>query len=118
MITLARPDYIVTNERGSLQELYCKNCGAQIGGLNEINAFVRYRNYVELKLLFDDGSHHVTNICAGCVDAVVSDAERMQALHDADIAQMHLDNRALYHSYVDRINPRCIAMDDKQRGIA
>lgn len=114
---LARPAYIVTNDRGAITEIYCKSCGTQIAHMENLRLKL-HDNYVEMKLRFDDNSFHVTNICAGCMDAVASDPANLQALHDADIDQMSAElNSDALEFYKARQNPRCVAADLKQRGL-
>lgn len=115
MLNLARTNYVTTDERGAVVEMFCKNCGTQIG-LVIGDRFSRLENYAELKLRFSDGTFHVTNICAGCIEPVTADPARMQAIHDADIDYMAL-SMPIVEIYKNRSDPRCVGVDTKQRGI-
>ena len=118
---IKKKNYVVANERGAVVELFCKNCGIPIGGLEvaekENKKFERHGNYAEIKMRFSDGTFHVTNICTGCIAEVTGDPDLMQQIHDADIEQLALNHPTLQELYSTRTDPRCVGLDTKQRGM-
>lgn len=116
MKQLARSDYVETDYRGRMVALYCKCCGVRIGKEYRRGGFVRHTNYAELKLRFEDGSHHVTNCCKLCADIAINDPELMEAMHDADINVMVQDVPAMAGQWW-RGKPMCVWVDKKRMGI-
>lgn len=92
---LERKDFVVTDTRGRMTELYCKVCGEQIGGLNARSKFYRFKNYAEVMFTFVDDSKHVTNCCTDCVYDINDSSRLMKLMHDADIDYMAQDNPAM-----------------------
>jgi hypothetical protein len=81
---LKRPDYYRPGQ------VLCKRCGIEIAGMvgeGRKMRFVYHGLYREVKMLMDDGSRHVTNVCSKCAVGV-DDVALLQALHDADMLQM------------------------------
>jgi hypothetical protein len=85
---------------GEMISLSCKLCGSVIAEKleqtlrfetdrmgNKIKVvareFVRYPIYTEMRILFDDGSDHVTHGCANCM-TVTLPTEVLDELHRAD----------------------------------
>lgn len=96
---LKRPDFVTYDAEGQLDRIYCKICGAEIAGnvtrpkgsgpQNNImvQRFIRFPNYAEIKMLFDDGvSTHVTNGCKDCLSARM-DKSLLLELYLADCAE-------------------------------
>jgi hypothetical protein len=71
-------------DNGELRTLYCKLCGVVIGENQQrtigfrtlpngqkvervLEGFLRNHLYMEIKIVFDDGSAHVTNGCKNCL---------------------------------------------------
>lgn len=86
---------------GGIEEILCKVCGTVIAGNTELvthrgpdragniieqrtRQFIRFQNYAELKMLFRDGSHHVTNGCTNCLSEGL-DPWQMRELLRADV---------------------------------
>lgn len=94
---LKRPDFVTYDADGSLNRVYCKMCGVEIAGLVErpkgsgpknsimVTKFIRFPNYAEIKMEFDDGSFHVTNGCNVCLHEELS-ANDLLDLYLADCA--------------------------------
>jgi|SRR4249919_4089527 hypothetical protein len=103
MTFLKRPNYITYGDNYEIAEIFCKICGAAIGGLTskmigrrldpatkkwietEEVRFRRFGNYAELKIEFEDGSAHVTNGCSKCMHENLT-PEELDALHQADLS--------------------------------
>lgn len=120
-ISLARRQFVVTDRKGGMTELYCKNCGTQIAGVMYTKKFpggkfTRMKNFAEMKMRFDDNSFHITVLCTGCIDAVAGNKLRMQAMYDADIEAMNMSDE-LADVYAHRKNPKCVKVDKTQQGL-
>lgn len=97
-----RPNFMVLTPIGELQELFCKVCGSAIGKTTEIvqgkrydksrnqwiethrEMFRRLPNYIEAKILFEDGSMHVTHGCPDCLHENM-EKDLLQAIYEADM---------------------------------
>lgn len=104
---LAREDY-VTLEHGVVVEVRCKLCGVHIAGRQFEDAGLRTikgrtvaiqrpvfkvtNQYREGYIEFEDGSVHVTPICAGCAPKL-ADADTAAAVYAADVAQWAREGR-------------------------
>lgn len=87
MIQLARPNFIERSSGGGITGIYCKLCGMQIAHPFN-NRIVYSQQYMEIKLQFEDGSFHVTNLCKVCAADIGDHPDKMEALYEADIAEM------------------------------
>lgn len=95
---LKRPDFVTYNAEGSLDRIYCKVCGEEIAGLVDrpkgsgvknavlVSRFIRFPNYAEIKMIFDDISYHVTNGCKTCLHEGMP-LETLLELYKADCAE-------------------------------
>lgn len=115
MEKLARPDYVVLDDRGRMIELYCKVCGQQIGGIVRLK-FTRFKNYAEVKFTFDDKSNHVTNLCVDCVYDVNDSPRLMKLIHNADLDIMAQDNPAFLEEK-RRKRPRVTGLNADRSGL-
>ncbi len=105
-VILKRPDYVVFDTDGSIKELFCKVCGTSIAGMRNtvkgrhfdkttgtwiqesVTRFQRSNLYAEMKIEFMDGSGHVTNGCATCLNKISTrghEDEVLLALLNADM---------------------------------
>lgn len=89
-----------------IEQVNCKICGNQMSGLVEtdrnqrvefINGekvifrhllHMRFPLYNEIKILFEDGSDHVTHVCVECVKKGLS-IDQLKFLCIADLAQFY-----------------------------
>lgn len=95
--TVHKRDFVTYSPEGSVTELYCKVCGVKIAGMAlrsgpHINSipqwkFSRNNFYAEIKIAFDDGSHHVTNGCKNCLSSNM-DPELLAELFDVDMEDL------------------------------
>jgi hypothetical protein len=101
-MTIKRPQYVVFNDFGQIESMFCKLCGSEIGSIKDltqgrrfdkstktwieerIRQFRRNSNYAEMKIEFDDGSCHVTNGCRRCMQSSL-DSDALNELHNADL---------------------------------
>lgn len=105
MSRISRKDYS-HYERGKLTVLYCKVCGEAIARLGErfvdtspgpagkiiekyTESFVRGPNYIEAKMVFNDGSGHITHGCTKCLSED-TDLETLRDMYVADLEHMGL----------------------------
>lgn len=118
-------------EKGKQVELRCKLCGAVIAGLTNrlvkrdltrdgrvveqfVEKFQHFHNYVEVKIVFNDGSAHVTNGCSGCLNEGMPLAV-LKELYVADV--MAVDGEGYRESDLVREPQGIIAISRDQRGI-
>lgn len=93
---LLRPNFVTYSDDGRLKELFCKICGSQIAGEQEVRRdtntivvkWARFSNYAEIKMACADGSAHVTNGCAKCLKSPLSN-EMMAELLAADLVEQN-----------------------------
>lgn len=81
---LLKPDYFRPGQ------VLCKSCGVEIAGVVGVGRrahFENHPNYRELKILFDDGSMHVTNCCSTCLPKL-DNPTTLDKLHLADLHYM------------------------------
>jgi hypothetical protein len=88
------------NPDGQLERLQCKLCGTVIGEVQErtigtrqrtngrmvervIETFTRNHLYTEVKIVYDDGSAHITNGCSRCLTGDLNE-EQMDELTYTD----------------------------------
>ncbi|PWT71736.1 MAG: hypothetical protein C5B59_17305 [Bacteroidetes bacterium] len=98
---------------GSIEQILCKLCGHPISGLVEDERIertnkmgdrvilhralvhVRYPNYRQIRILFDDDSEHSTHLCATCLNKGLTPSQ-LEILYCCDIAQwLHEDDQGL-----------------------
>lgn len=96
-----RPRYVLQGPMGDILELFCKICGSAIAGKrtqvtgrrrtmtgewieDHLQTFVRFNNYGEIKIEFEDGSFHVTNGCSQCLNINLA-PDVLFELHNADM---------------------------------
>lgn len=112
-LKLKKPDYIEDDRNAGITAVYCKCCGAEIRGMvadpqserterNGNKVIVRqnqmltsHANYREIELHFKDGSAHVSNCCAKCINQL--DNETVREMYLADLERfkskgMNVDN--------------------------
>jgi hypothetical protein len=94
---------------GTLERLQCKICGTVIGEKQQrtigfrkapdgrvieriIEGFTRNHLYTEIKIIFDDGSAHVTNGCKTCLMGNLS-VEALSELTSIDERDLKLSPR-------------------------
>ena len=112
---LKAPMYLTFDRRGRISQILCKGCGCEIAKQTP-RGFVRGTNYAELKMGFDDGSFHVTNLCSACVKDASRDAAFCASLHKADMDQMEAEDPQMKQmNYKGRKNPRFIKAELKRR---
>lgn len=89
---LPKPVYpYITRSASGIDEVRCKCCGSPIQGLVADDSFAETRKvkgrdviverlklctlagYTEVKISFDDGSHHVTSLCEACASKLTMD---------------------------------------------
>jgi len=98
-------DDYVTMKNGQIWEIRCKGCGTPIKTMladdqpsetEKINGrtIVRERlylaalsNYKEVLITFEDGSKHVTPMCADCAVKMQTDKKLVQSVYEADVKQ-------------------------------
>lgn len=86
---LEAPNYYLPEQR----KILCKACGHEIAGMvgrGRKRHFEHHANYREAKILFDDNSMHVTNICSACLPKIDAPAI-LDKLHLADVHYMERD---------------------------
>lgn len=115
MSRLIRPDYVENDKIGRMIRLFCKVCGVEIGEYRRGN-FIRHTNYAEMKIQFEDGTKHVTNMCTKCMGPVSRDKTLMIACHRADIDVMVKEIPAMARELL-RARPKVVTIDKKRRGI-
>lgn len=74
--------FVERSPSGAIKALYCKLCRAKIG-FRDREGFKRTDQYAEVKIRFDDGSHHVTNGCQKCLRMGMDMAEVLK-MYEAD----------------------------------
>lgn len=97
-----RPNYVGSSPGRPIEELFCKICGSAIAGMQSrikgrrldaatkqwieehVLEYKTFHNYAELKILFEDGSYHVTNGCKTCLSGDIP-VEKLHELHTADL---------------------------------
>lgn len=92
MTELKKLDYVERGPHGTILKLYCKCCGRIIAfGMG--STIKRVPEYMEIKIMFDDGAPHVTNICKPCaMDAGAEDKRQMLLdMFNADMDFLALD---------------------------
>jgi hypothetical protein len=94
------PKFIRKAETGEMDAISCKICGTVIAERMErpigfetdragnrikvvAREFVYVPNYMEIRIAFDDGSHHITHGCSACLTANLT-PEVLEELHVAD----------------------------------
>lgn len=94
------PNFVRKAPSGALEALQCKLCGAVIAdtiervtgyevdrGGNRVKIvnrqFTRFANFTEIKILFNDGSMHVTTGCSKCLNLNLRPAV-LDEMHQAD----------------------------------
>lgn len=99
---LKRPDFVTYDADGSLDAIYCKMCGVKIAGLLErpkgsgpkntvmVTKFIRFPNYAEIKMIFDDISYCITNGCSTCLHEGMP-ANDLLDLYNADCAEQGME---------------------------
>ncbi len=109
------PEYITYDPIGRMIAMRCKCCGAPIGEDRD-GAFIRFKNYAEMKMRFLDKSMHVTNGCTDCIALAVRSSEMRTAMHQADIDDMvkQVPEMAMFRN---RLGSRVVAVDYKRMGI-
>lgn len=109
------PEYIQRTRTGGIRRIFCKCCGYIIAEQRG-RSFWRSRIYAEIKIKFDDGTMHVTNLCQGCVPNVRRDPELLLAVYHADIDDMVKEDPTA-DKFREKERPRVVAIDTKLRGI-
>lgn len=112
---LKKPDYVDNDAIGRMIALYCKVCGTQIGADQRGN-FFRGSNYAEMKIMWADGSKHVTQLCSDCVVAASNSPDVMLAMYNADIDDM-VKSVPQMEAHREKFDPVCVAIELKRRGI-
>lgn len=94
---LRRSNFATYAPNGVLLELFCKICGTQIAstylrpGPHPSSVpqlkFSRNNLYAEIKMAFEDGSHHVTNGCKNCLGTNMP-PELLESLFEADMQDL------------------------------
>lgn len=96
------PDF-VRYVNGALSEIMCKLCGTVIAGTTtsveskgldrngvmvetRVKHFQRFHNYAEIKILFTNGTAHVTNGCSACISESMA-PDILQEMYEADIVR-------------------------------
>lgn len=115
-MTLKRPDYIEYDKIGRMIRLFCAVCGTVIGEDRRGN-FFRFTNYAELKMKFDNGQMHVTNLCTDCVVVVAQSPELMLEVYHADIDEMATEIPEMGAFKDDKGLPRYVTMDLTRSGL-
>lgn len=127
-MTLAKPDFIVNAPDGTIQAMFCKVCGDQIGGMSEVAGhrliggksiqvlrmkFIRFQNFTEMKLLMrlkneeeDSGRRaaHITIGCSRCMTTRVG-LRLMQQIYDADMEEQRPDMPPQVFAYMNLWRP-------------
>jgi hypothetical protein len=99
--------YLRKDPRGQLLEIHCKLCYTDIAGLVEVETrrdrengtprtvlvqrFQYFPNYKEIKIKFDDGTSHITNICSQCLQQLKK--EELEVLYLSDIIQLNEEHK-------------------------
>lgn len=120
-VKLVRKNFVDYGPKGQVLGLYCKLCGDAIAGVQARRVspvpgaamamkFLRYSNYAEIKIAFNDGSHHVTHGCKKCLGTNMA-PDVLQALYEADV----LD--ALTNSKAGAVATRVVQLDHTAKGI-
>ncbi len=112
-MTLAKPDYVTLDAHGRAIEVFCKCCGYKIMGFSAAKNRLAYTiDYCEVKIRMTDGTNHVTNVCRKCLNNLADDKDKLQELHDADMAYLTLPE-----TYINRIVDRVVQVELRQRGL-
>lgn len=96
-------------------QIFCKACGTEIAGVVGVGRkahFENHANYRELKILFDDGSMHVTNCCATCLPNL-DNPTTLDKLHLADLHYMEKEVPELRGMIRDRRAIRIVAATNR-----
>lgn len=92
------------DRKQGLVGLSCSCCGTPIAGVKEVGeqrvtrtgrqtiiqtraAFIRFAAYREIAFKMSDGSKHVSNCCAGCVDELRASQNAREAFYAMDLSQ-------------------------------
>lgn len=102
IVKLKCPDYVQFDSFGNIEHIVCKLCGTTIAGMQDmeqgkeldkktktwiktvVRQFRRFPNYAEVKIEFEDGSAHVTNLCDRCAQENI-EPDILKAIYNADI---------------------------------
>jgi hypothetical protein len=113
---LKMPDYVARDDNGVVTGLLCKICGAPIARTTG-GRFTRLtHDYAELEILFEDGNRHITCICTRCLPKARKNPDILDALYEADIADMVKDVPNLKNRK-PKGKPFAGSFDTKHRGI-
>jgi hypothetical protein len=113
---LAKPRYIDKDANGAIRHIYCKVCGTVIATYEGPRA-VRYnKNYTEIKIKFDDGSFHVTNLGSECLRNVRADKNLLLQVYLADMENMLAESPDLGNLSLPT-NPKIVAFNIGTQGI-
>jgi hypothetical protein len=97
-------------ENGILVRLYCKMCGTIIGELTNrplerklapngtiierhTERFCRTADYCEMKIVYEDGSAHITHGCKSCLQGTQFDEYDLQRITEIDEVDLNLPHR-------------------------
>lgn len=109
MIQIAVVDF-AKFEGSTLVRLHCKICGTIIGEMMArpmergqtpdgriverfVERFCRLSNYCEMKIVYEDGSAHITNGCVSCLTKIKFDEFDLQRLTEVDEIDLGLPHR-------------------------
>lgn len=100
--------------------ILCKGCGVEIAGMTGTGRhrrFGQHPTYREMKIKFDDGSFHVTNICSSCLPIFRDDPKKLQALHTADLMYLRSQVPQLSQKVGKRRAVECVAATTRAVGL-
>lgn len=101
------PSFVRRGPEGQVLEIMCKVCGTPIAGYSETLKntqrraggqqiqektiqWHRFHNWTELKMVFSDGSAHITHGCDKCMHRQLT-LQQLDELHNVDVDEQGIE---------------------------
>ncbi len=116
MNKLAKAKYMTYDHLGRMIGIACKCCGNVIAEQRK-QGFYYYPSYTEIKIQFGNYGAHVTNLCINCVRLAQRDPDLLNAIYEADMADLTTLPSTAMLNRDQRARPKIVVVETKQRGI-